>query len=419
VVPVSQGQEDAVTLADIEAARARIEGHVRPTPLLASGALSEAVGVPVYLKCENLQRTGSFKVRGAHNMLAVRKPSAVVTASAGNHAQGVALACRERGVAATVVMPRTAPLAKQLATRGYGAEVVLVEGGLAEAIEQARALGEAHGWLFVPPFDAPEVVAGQGTLGLELLEELPELATVLVPTGGGGLLAGVAVAVKSSRPDVRVVGVQTAAMPGLLASREARAPVAVERTRTIADGAAVVGPSALTHALVERYVDDLIEVPEADIASAVVFLLERARLVVEGAGALGVAALRAGLVRPSGPTVAIISGGNIDVSLLGRLVQRGLAVDGRQRRLTIAVANVPGELAGITAVCSAQSANIIEVSHDLAPPELPVGVARTTLRLEIAGVEAYEALFAAFLEAGFARGTATDLLTPVAAELHF
>src|SRR5688572_5429795 len=262
---------DAVTLADIKAARVRIAGQVRPTPLLPSVALGEAVGAPVYLKCENLQRTGSFKVRGAHNMLAVRAPSAVVTASAGNHAQGVALACRERGVVATVVMPRTAALAKQLATRGYGAEVVLVEGGLAEAIEHARALGEEHEWLFVPPFDAPEVVAGQGTIGLELLEELPELTTVLVPAGGGGLLAGVAVAVKTLRPDVRVVGVQTAAMPGLLASRTAGAPVSVRRTRTIADGVAVVGPSALTYALVERYVDELVEVPEADIASAVVF----------------------------------------------------------------------------------------------------------------------------------------------------
>ena len=411
--------EGSVTRADIEAARERIAGHVRPTLLLPSVTLGETVGAPVYLKCENLQRTGSFKVRGAHNMLAVRAPAAVVTASAGNHAQGVALACRERGVAATVVMPRTAALAKQLATRGYGAEVVLVEGGLAEAIEHARVLAEEQGWLFVPPFDAPEVVAGQGTIGLELLEELPELTTVLVPAGGGGLLAGVAVAVKTKRPDVRLVGVQTAAMPGLLASRSAGAPVAVRRTRTMADGVAVVGPSPLTYALVERYVDELIEVPEADIASAVVFLLERARLIVEGAGALGVAALRAGLVRPDGPTVALISGGNIDASLLGRLVQRGLAVDGRQRRLTIAAANIPGELVRIAEVCSAHGANILEVGHDLTPPELPVDVARITLRLELAGAEEYERLLDSFLEAGFVPGNATDLVTPAAAEARF
>ena len=411
--------EIQVTLADIEDARARIAGHVWQTPLLVSAALSEVVGHRAYLKCENLQRTGSFKVRGAHNMLAVRAPVAVVTASAGNHAQGVALASRERGVRATVVMPQTAPIAKQRATLGYGAEVALVEGGLAEAIERARALAEEHGWLYLPPFDAVEVVAGQGTIGLELIEELPELTTVIVPAGGGGLLGGIAVAIKSTRPDVRVVGVQSTAMPGLIASRAAGAPVAVPRARTIADGVAVVGPSTLTQALIERYVDELVAVSESDIASAVVFLVERARLVVEGAGALAVAALRAGLVRPGGPTIAVISGGNIDASLLGRLVQRGLAVDGRQRRLTIAAANVPGELAQITAVCSAAGANIIEVQHDLTPPELPVGVARITLRLEVASAEAYAALEAGFLEAGFMRGTNTDLLTAAAAESRF
>jgi threonine dehydratase len=408
-----------VTLADVESARELIRSHVRPTPLLPSAALGEAAGVPVFLKCENLQRTGSFKVRGAHHMLAARTPSAVVAASAGNHAQGVALAARERGIAATVVMPSTAPLAKQRATRGYGAEVVLVEGGLAEAIEHARGLAAAHGWLFVPPFDAPEIVAGQGTIGLELVEELPDLSTVLVPAGGGGLLAGIALAVKSLRPDVRVIGVQSAAMPGLLVSHAAGAPATVERARTIADGVAVVGPSVLTYGLIERYVDGLVAVSEGEIASAVVFLLERARLVVEGAGALGVAALRAGLVRPSGPVACVVSGGNIDASVLGRLVQRGLAVDGRQRRLTVAAANVPGELAAITAVCSAYAANIIEVDHDLTPPELPVGVARITLRLEVAGEEAYVALLAGFRAAGFAEGVVTDLLTPAAAGSRF
>ncbi len=413
------GASAELTLADVVAARERIAAHVRPTPLLLSWALAEVAGAPVYLKCENLQRTGSFKIRGAHAMLSARRPSAVVAASAGNHAQGVALAARERGIAATVVMPKSAPLAKQRATRGYGAEVVLVEGGLTEAIAHARGLAEAHGWLFVPPFDAPEVVAGQGTVGLEVLEQLPDCTTVLVPAGGGGLLGGVALAVKSLRPDVRVVGVQSAAMPGLLASSAARAPQAVERVRTIADGVAVAGPSALTYGLVERYVDDLVAVPEADIASAIVFLLERARLVVEGAGALAVAALRAGLVRPSGPAVAVVSGGNIDVSMLGRLVQRGLAVDGRQRRVTFAAANVPGELALITATLAAASANVIEVAHDLTPPELPVGVARLTLRVEVADEDAYRALEAALLMAGFARGTQTDFLTPTAGAARF
>jgi threonine dehydratase len=225
--------------------------------------------------------------------------------------------------------------------------------------------------------------------------------------------------VKSQRPDVRVIGVQSAAMPGLIASRAAHAPVTVERARTVADGAAVVGPSALTHALVERYVDDLVAVAEGDIASAVVFLLERARLVVEGAGALGVAALRAGLVKPEGPTVVVVSGGNIDASLLGRLVQRGLAVDGRQRRVTFGAANVPGELALITATLAAAGVNVVEVSHDLTPPDLPVGVARLTLRIEVADDDAYGGLVARLLESGFAQGQQVHFLTPAAAASRF
>lgn len=408
-----------LTLGDVLAARERIAGHVRPTPLLPSAALEALVGGDVYLKCENLQRTGSFKIRGAHHMLAVRTPRAVVAASAGNHAQGVALAASERGIPSTVVMPSSAPLAKQRATRGYGAEVILVEGGLSEAIAHAQQLAAAHAWLFVPPFDAPEIVAGQGTVGLEVLEQLPEAGTVLVPAGGGGLLAGIALAIKEQRLDVRVVGVQSAAMPGLIASRAAGKAETVERARTVADGVAVAGPSALTFRLIERYVDELVAVPEGDIASAVVFLLERARLVVEGAGALGVAALRSGLVRPTGPAVAIVSGGNIDVSLLGRLVQRGLAADGRQRRVTFAAANVPGELALITSIIAGAGVNVIEVGHDLTPPDLPVGVARLTLRVEIADDEAYAALSRQLLSAGFAEGAQVDFLTPAAAASRF
>ncbi len=414
-----EGDSSGLTLADVQAARQRIAAHVRPTPLLPSAALAAVVGAPVYLKCENLQRTGSFKIRGAHHMLAVRSPEAVVAASAGNHAQGVALAASERGIRATVVMPRTAPLAKQRATRGYGAEVILVDGGLSDAIGHAQGLAAEHGWLFVPPFDAPEIVAGQGGVGLEVLEQLPECKTVLVPAGGGGLLAGVALALKSQRPALRVVGVQSAAMPGIVASRAAHAPTTVERARTVADGVAVAGPSALTHGLIERYVDDLVAVPEGDIASAVVFLLERARLVVEGAGALGVAALRGGFVRPDGPVVVIVSGGNIDVSLLGRLVQRGLAADGRQRRVTFAAANVPGELALITATLAAGGVNVIEVGHDLTPPDLPVGVARLTLRVEVADDDAYAQLSARLRDAGFAAGAQVDFLTPAAAASRF
>ncbi|MEZ4502947.1 MAG: threonine ammonia-lyase [Dehalococcoidia bacterium] len=404
-----------VTIEDIEAAHRRLESLVRLTPVWPSVELSEPAS-PVLLKLENLQRTGSFKVRGAHNMLGAQDPAPerVVAASAGNHAQGVALAATQRGIASTVVMPATAPLAKRRATAAYGADIELVDGPLSAALERARELSRSNGWLFVPPFDAPEVVAGQGTLGLELIEQVPDLETVLVPAGGGGLLAGVALAVKSRRPEVRVIGVQTDAMPGILASRSAGRATTVEARRTIADGVAVAGPSTLTYDLVQRYVDDLVTVSEDAIASAVVFLIERARLVVEGAGALGVAALRSGAATARGVTVAVLSGGNIDVSLLGRLTERGLVVDGRRRRLTFAAANVPGELEIITSVLAEQRANVIRVEHDLATPDLPVGVARITLNVEADGETAFEAIGDALQAEGFTWNNAGEFVTPAA-----
>ena len=410
---------DEVTLADVEAARGRIRELVRMTPLWPSRVLSDQLGAPVLLKCENLQRTGSFKPRGASNMLATldHVPPGVVAASAGNHAQGVALAASLRGIPATVLMPAEAPLAKRQATAGYGAEVVLVDGPLALAIERARSLSEQRGLLFVSPFDHPAIVAGQGTVGLELLEQEPELETVLVPAGGGGLLAGVALAVKSLRPRARVIGVQTRAMPGIVASREAGEPQTAPAARTIADGVAVAGPSALTLSLIERYVDDVVTVSEEEIARAVVFLIERARMVVEGAGALGVAALLSGVARAAGNTVAVLSGGNIDVNLLGRIVERGLLVEGRSRRVTVASANVPGELARITRAVADAGANIIEVDHETVTSELPVGVARISLRVEVAGDEAFEELIEALLASGLVRAEATDLATPAAASM--
>jgi threonine dehydratase len=407
------------TLAEVEAARERIAPLVRRTPLWPSHSLSERFGASLLLKCENLQRTGSFKLRGAANLLATAGPVAgIVAASAGNHAQGVALAAAHHGLAATVLMPADAPLAKRRATAAYGASVELVDGPLALAIERARALAAERGALFVPPFDHPAVVAGQGTLGLELLEQAPDLETVLVPAGGGGLLAGIALAIKTRAPHVRVVGVQSAAMPGIVASLRAASPQVVPAARTLADGVAVAGPSALTLELIRRYADDVVAVPEEAIAAAVVLLLERTRLVVEGAGALGIAALLAGAVPAGGRVVAVLSGGNIDINLLGRVVDRGLLSEGRRRRITIAAANVPGELARITAAVAAARANIIEVEHELVVAELPVGVARITLRLELAGAEAFAELNATLLAAGLLPGAATDFATPAAAAAH-
>lgn len=401
---------------EILKARERIRGRVRETPMLPSTVLSDIVGAPVILKCENLQRTGSFKARGAMNMLGTLDPSqAVVTASAGNHAQGVALAASEHGIRSTVVMPRSAPIAKQRATSGYGAQIELVDGSLADAIERAQEMATTSGLVFVPPYDHPLIVAGQGTLGLEVLEQEPEVECVLVPAGGGGLLAGVAAAVKAMRPDVRVVGVQTAAMPGVACSLEAGAPQAVPAVRSLADGAAVSGPSALTLDLIQRHVDEVVTVTEEAIAQAIVLLMERSRLVVEGAGALTTAAILCGAVIPAGHTVCVVSGGNIDLNVLGRVAARGLVLAGRHRTLTVAAANTPGELARITSAIAAAGANVLEVQHELVTADLPVSVARITFRLELAGPAAFDRLMADLVEAGLVRGTMTDLSTPAAA----
>ncbi len=408
---------DSVTPGEIEAARERIAEFVRLTPTVASQTLTERVGAPVTLKLENLQRTGSFKVRGANNVLASLEspPAGVIAASAGNHAQAVALAASQRGIAATVVMPAGAPAAKQQACRSYGATIELVEGSLAAAQTHARAATEERRLFYIPPYDAPAIVAGQGTLGLELLEQAPDLGTVLVPAGGGGLLAGVAVAIKSRRPDARVIGVQASAMNGIVESLNATTPVAVLPRHTIADGVAVAGPSELTLGLIREYVDDVIDVSEEAIARAIVFLLERARVVSEGAGALGVAALLTGAVQPSGPTVAVISGGNIDVNVLDRLVDRGLEADGRRRRITVATANVPGELERISGAIARARANIVHVEHDLSAPDLPVEVARITMILELPEAAAIELVRSALLEDGFTEGERTDFATPAAA----
>lgn len=408
---------EPVTLASIEAARERIAEFVRLTPTNASQTLTDRIGVPVTLKLENLQRTGSFKVRGANNVLAGLEtpPRGVIAASAGNHAQAVALAASQRGIPATVVMPETAPAAKQQACRRYGAQIELVAGSLAAAQTHARALAEEQRLLYIPPYDSPAVVAGQGTLGLELLEQVPDLETVIVPAGGGGLLAGVAVAVKSRRPDACVIGVQTSAMNGIVQSLAATTPVASLPVHTIADGVAVAGPSDLTLSLIREYVDDVVDVSEELIAQAIVFLLERARVVAEGAGALPVAAMLSGAVAPAGQTVAVISGGNIDINVLDRLVDRGLEADGRRKRITVATANVPGELVRISGAIARARANIVHVEHDLSAPDLPVEVARITVILELPEAAAIGEVRSALLEDGFIEGELTDFETPAAA----
>jgi threonine dehydratase len=380
-----------VDIAAIRAARETIRAEIRETPIWPAPFLEPAAGHPVILKCEHLQRTGSFKIRGALNFVAALSPAesaaGLVTASAGNHAQGVALAASLRGIGVKVVMPVFAPLAKVTAARGYGAEVILHGNSLEQARDHARSIAGADGRRYVPPFDDDAVIAGQGTLGLEVLAQVPAVREVLVPAGGGGLLAGVALAIKSSAPGVRVVGVQSAAMEGIVESLARGQVSEVEPHRTIADGVAVAGPSARTLEIIRRFVDDVLAVPEEAIAHAMVSLLERTKMVVEGAGALGVAAIESGLYRPSGETVVVLSGGNVDINLVGSIIRRGLVDAGRYRHLSIEVSDTPGELARIATVIAREGGNILEVEHDREAPDLPVGVAVLDLVLEIDGPE--------------------------------
>ncbi len=324
---------ELVSADAIREAAARLAGVLQPTPIERSRALSDVLGDEVVLKCENLQRTGSFKLRGAYNRIALltdaERERGVVCASAGNHAQGVALAAALQGVDATVYMPVAAPLPKVAATQAYGATVELVGTVFDESLAAATEAAEAQGKVFVHPFDHPDVIAGQGTLGLELLEQVPDLGTVLVPIGGGGLISGVAVALREARPDVRIIGVQASGAAAFPASLAAGEPTTLAGVDTIADGIAVKRPGELTLAHVRALVDEVVTVGDDLLARAVVLLLERAKLVVEPSGAAAVAAILGGDVLMDAPVVAILSGGNIDPLLMQHLVTSGLTAEGR------------------------------------------------------------------------------------------
>jgi threonine dehydratase len=316
-----------LTLDDVLAAQRVIAGRLHRTALLRSAALSTRVGAPLYLKLENMQKTGSFKPRGVLNRIAAlsgdERARGLITASAGNHAQALAWAAAAEGLPCTVVMPETAPAAKIAATRGYGATIVF-EPSTLTVFERANALVAEYGATFVPPFDDPWVVAGQGTVGLELLEDLPDMSTVVVPIGGGGLIAGVALAIKSQRPDVQIVGVEPEGAAAMWRSREAGQPVRLETVATIADGLSAPFAGALPFALVQRYVDDVVLVDDAAIREAMILILERTKLLAEPGGAAGVAALLSGAIRPQSgaPVVAILSGGNVDAGRLAALLSK-------------------------------------------------------------------------------------------------
>ncbi len=385
----SAARTPLISGADVENAARLLAGVVRRTPLWHSRGLADRVGGPVWLKCENLQRAGSFKIRGAYTRIArltdAERARGVVAASAGNHAQGVALAARLLGCTATVFMPETAPLPKVAATRGYGAEVRLGGPTLTEALAAAAAHAERTGSVFIHPFEHPDVIAGQGTVGLEVLDQCPEVATLVVSTGGGGLVSGVAAAVKARRPDVRVVAVQAesaAAFPGSLAAGR---PTALSAMATMADGIAVAAPGELTLAHVQGLVDEVRTVSEEDLSQALLFCLERAKLVVEPAGAAAVAAV---LARPGDfppPVVAVVSGGNVDPVLLLKVVQHGMAAAGRYQALRVTVPDRPGSLAGVLAELAAVGANVLQVEHERTSSGLHVGEVEIFVVLETRG----------------------------------
>lgn len=378
-----------ITIADIHAAQRTIQGVILPTPILSDDALSREVGAKVFLKAENLQRGGSFKVRGAYNKLAhlsdAERQRGVIAHSAGNHAQGLAYAARAYGVAATIVMPEYAPLTKVVNTRALGAEVVLHGGTFDEAGEKARELQASRGLTLVHAFNDPHIIAGQGTLGLEIMMALPEVSLLVVPIGGGGLISGIATAAKAMNPHIRIVGVQASGCASVRPSLEAGQPVALQAAQTIADGIAVKRPGDLTLPMIRALVDEVVEVSEDDIARGIAHCVQSARLVVEGAGAAGVAALLTGRVKaaPNDVVCLPLCGGNIDGNLLARVIEQVLVRQGRYMLLRMSVIDRPGNLAKLINHVAAAGANVIDVYHRRAMWLAPLGRVGIELVLEV------------------------------------
>lgn len=355
----------------IEAAREVVYRVARITPMESSRHLSDILGVPVLLKCENLQRGGSFKLRGAFYRLSrlteAERAQGVVAASAGNHAQGVALAARELGIKATIFMPEGAALPKLQATRRYGAEVILKGETITESLQAAAEFAEKTGAMLIPPFDHPDIIIGQGTLGLEILDQSPEVTTCIIPVGGGGLIAGMATAIqqraRAEGRTVRIIGVQAETAAAYVPSLAAGEPVQITMGATIADGIAVAKPGKLNFDIIRETVDELVVVSEDDIARAMLVLLERTKLVVEPAGAVGVAAILAGRISASGPTVVVLSGGNIDALLMQRVISQGLAVSDRYLTVRVVLPDRPGQLVRVAQLIAQANANVVEVLH--------------------------------------------------------
>ncbi len=397
-------------LSEFERVAGIVHRVARSTPLESSRFLAEILGVPkVYLKCENLQRTGAYKLRGAYNRLVELTPEerarGVVAASAGNHAQGVAFAARELGIAATIFMPLGVALPKLQATRRYGAEVKLVGDNFDATLEAAREFVEQTGAIFIAPFDHPAVILGQGTVALEMLEEAPDIETLVVPIGGGGLISGVAAAAKRVAErdgrTIRIIGVQAENTASFTPSLEAGEPVTITTGPTIADGIAVARPGDLTFQMVRELVDEIVTVSDDDIARAIVTLIERTKLVVEPAGAAGVAALLTGKINATGPTATILSGGNIDPLLLQRVIGHGLSASSRYLKLRILLPDIPGQLVRTASIVASKNANVVEVVHTRHATELPISDVELELHIETRGVEHGQEVVSALRDAGY------------------
>lgn len=380
-------EKDAVTIAAIQQAKLNINSIVRRTPLDFSHTFSEILGVSVYLKQENFQKTGSFKIRGAYNKIMnlskEEKAAGVIAASAGNHAQGVAFGAQSAGIKATILMPEGAPITKAMATKGYGAEVILHGQSYDDAYEKALEIQKESKATYIHAFDDPYVIAGQGTMGLEILEDLPDVDAVIAPIGGGGLISGIAVALKSLRPQVKILGVQAEGAPSMYKAKQIGQINTLESVSTIADGIAVKRPGNLTFDLVQKYVDDIAIVNDEEVAKAILMLLERTKSVVEGAGAVSLAALMTKKFNLKGKKVAVVlSGGNIDVNIVSMIIERGLAKAGRHLRFKTILLDKPGALQLLLSVIAKTKANVISISHDRITANIPLAQAEVQVALE-------------------------------------
>ncbi len=395
-----------ISLKDVKEARERIGKFVHKTPIDSSKTLSLLSGCDIYLKLENLQKTGSYKVRGAFNKVLKLKErgikNGVIAASAGNHAQGVAYAASKSRLPSVIVMPETAPISKISATKSYGAEVVLWGEDFDSSYSKAIEISKERDLTFIHAFDDPDVIAGQGTIALEIIESLDDLDLIIAPIGGGGLISGISLAIKETKPNTRVIGVQAEGAASMYLSVKEGKPIKIERVNTIADGIAVRKPGEITFNIIQKYVDDIVLVSDEEIASAILFLMERAKLIAEAAGAVGVAAAISGKIPLKGAkTLIVISGGNIDVNMMARLIERGLIKTGRLLKFSTALPDRPGALAGLLNIVAKERGNVISISHDRINLRVRPAEAEVSITIETSGEEHIRKILKSLKDSGY------------------